>query len=70
MKYKNFEDYLQTKHAEQYYGLDDDMSDDYIKWEQELEPENIMYYAQKYGEAIKKHILGELSSFIETLKIK
>ncbi len=28
----NFEEYLRDKHAKQYIGLDDDMSDDYDRW--------------------------------------
>lgn len=69
--YKSFEEFLQEKHANQYNGLDDEMPDDYVKWEQELEPEDIMKYAEKYGEAIKKEIvevIEVLSKFALRLK--
>jgi hypothetical protein len=64
MRYKDFEDFLQTKHAEQYYGLDDNMPDDYVKWEQELEPEDIIRYAENYGKAIKKDILIDIETIL------
>lgn len=57
MKYKDFEDYLQEKHAEQYSGTDDCMPDDYVDWEQGLEPEDLMNYAERYGKEVRNDIL-------------
>lgn len=56
MKYKDFEDYLQTKHAEQYHGLDDNMPDDYEEWLSNLSSDEWIFYAQKYADIIKKDL--------------
>lgn len=50
MTYKNFEDYLQTKHAQQYTGLDDEMPDDYNDWLDQLSIEEVIDYADEYTE--------------------
>jgi hypothetical protein len=49
MIYKDFEDYLQTKHAEQYTGLDDEMPDDYEDWLSNLDQEELIRYANIYA---------------------
>lgn len=49
MKYKNFEDYLQWKHADQYHGLDDDMPDDYQSWLDGLSVDEWIEYGTAYG---------------------
>jgi hypothetical protein len=48
MIYKDFEDYLQTKHAEQYIGLDDEMPDDYEDWISNLSTDDWIDYGNKY----------------------
>lgn len=53
MNYKDFEDYLQTKHAEQAHGvLDDDMPDDYERWLSDLSAEEFIEYAEKYARIV------------------
>ena len=37
MKYKNFEDFMQYKHADQYEGLKDGMIDDLQRWYEDLD---------------------------------
>lgn len=59
MKYKDFEDYLQETHAQEYHGLDDDMPDAFDSWLAGLDIEEIMLYADKYAiekciESVKK----------------
>jgi hypothetical protein len=46
---KDFEDYLQTKHAEQYHGLDDDMPDDYNEWIENLDTDTWIKYGDDFG---------------------
>jgi hypothetical protein len=57
MKYKDFEDYLQTKHAEQYLGLDDEMPDDYNDWLDNLSIDDWIDYGNKYGLAIMDYCI-------------
>ncbi len=45
-----FEEFLVDKHADQYIGLDDDMPDSYDSWIENLEHEDLMAYAQEYGD--------------------
>ena len=47
--YKDFEDFLQEKHAEQYTGLDDEMPDAYSEWLADLDPCNMIKYADQYA---------------------
>lgn len=50
-KYKNFEDFLQSKHADQCEGvLDDDMSDDYENWITNLDVQDMQDYGEEWGE--------------------
>lgn len=64
-KYKDFEDFLQDKHADQYIGLDDDMPDDYDNWLQELSSEEWIEYGNKFailtGEMLCSNIVKKLS---------
>lgn len=62
-KYKSFDDFLRDRHARQYNGLDDQMSDDCEKWICELEPDTIIDYAEKYGVEVRKDILEDLSKW-------
>ena len=61
MKYKDFEDYLQWKHAEQYHGLDDDMPDDYNSWLDNLDQEELIEYGNKFAAQF-------LAQYVEELK--
>lgn len=48
MKYKSFEDFLMDKHAEQYTGLDDEMADDYGEWVGDMDPWDMIRYADAW----------------------
>jgi len=49
-KYKDFEDFLQEKHAEQYAGLDDEMPDDFNRWLcEEISPDEWIEYGNQYA---------------------
>lgn len=49
-KYTNFEAYLEDVHATLYSGLDDEMGDDFSNWLADLDCEQLMTYADCYGE--------------------
>lgn len=59
-KYKDFEDYLQTKHAEQYTGLDDGIPDDYADWLDNLSIDEWIEYGNAYAKQSAAQILGNL----------
>jgi len=42
-----FEDFLKDKHAENYTGTDDDMSDSFDEWITSLDPEEIIGYGNQ-----------------------
>lgn len=46
---ETFEDYLMEKHSEQYIGTDDAMVDDFNDWLTNLDPQEIIDYAELYG---------------------
>ena len=50
MKDNTFEDYLHEKHSKQYVGTDDCMIDDFNDWRCALDPQEIIDYAEVYGE--------------------
>lgn len=52
MSNKDFESYLQEKHADQYGGLDDEMPDDYADWLSELDVDTLIIYANEWGKLI------------------
>lgn len=43
-----FEDFLKDKHAEDYIGLDDDMSDDFEAWLMALSAERWLEYMEEF----------------------
>ena len=51
-KYRDFTDYLMEKHAEQYTGTDDMMPDDFEQWKDELDVEDVIDYADKWGKTL------------------
>jgi len=52
---KDFEDFLQMYHAENYPEILDDMLPDaYMDWESELEQDDWIRLANIYGERIRK----------------
>ena len=48
MTYKNFEDYLQHLHAEDYHGTDDDMPDAYESWLMDFDVAEILEQVKIY----------------------
>ena len=54
MKNKSFDDYLQTIHGMQYTGTDDLMPDDFQDWLTELDPLEIIEYAEQWGKTLIK----------------
>jgi hypothetical protein len=51
MKYKNFEDFLSNKHADQCEGvLDDDMPDDLERWVCNLDGQEMQDFAEEWGQ--------------------
>jgi epoxyqueuosine reductase QueG len=51
-KPQTFEDFLQDIHAAGYHGTDDDMPDAYEHWVCSLDGQEIMDYAQAWGETL------------------
>lgn len=47
-KFKTFEDFLASKHAEKYVGLDDDMPDQFNNWLIMLEPDDWIKFGDEY----------------------
>jgi len=43
-----FEEYLQDKHAAQYQGLDDEMPDNFNEWLEDMGPDEMIEYAEKW----------------------
>lgn len=50
----SFEKYLQEQHAEDYHGCDDDMPDAFEHWMSERDVQEIVDYAEAWGETLKK----------------
>lgn len=53
-KHKSFEEFLQEKFADGYEGTDDDMPDRFDAWVSDFEAEEVMTYAQQYGDSLTK----------------
>lgn len=49
---KNFEDFLQDKHAETYTGTDDEMPDNFEQWESELDVHEYVNFANEYASQV------------------
>lgn len=47
--YKDFEDFLKSKHAEEYTGTDDDITDDFDSWISIFSSEDWIVYANEYA---------------------
>lgn len=50
MTNQTFEEYLQQVHSEDYIGIDDDMAESFDSWMAELDNEELIEYANQYGE--------------------
>lgn len=55
----DFEDFLQEKHAEDYYWLDDDMPDKYEEWLSNLDIDTLIMYADQYAQQCYKYWKAE-----------
>lgn len=51
-----FEEFLQQVHAKDYIGTDDDMSDDFDAWITNLDPEEIIGYAEQLTRFLLDHL--------------
>ena len=60
MRYKDFEDFLQDKHAKQYVGTDDLMPDDFEDWLQDLSADDFIDYGNEYGRLLKLNFKEKL----------
>jgi hypothetical protein len=63
MKHKDFEDYLQQKHAEQYLGTDDNMPDDFNDWIANMDPWDVACYAKMYAKEVRRDALMDATYF-------
>jgi len=59
-----FEDFLREKHAQQYSGTDDLMDGDCEKFICELEPDDLIKYADKFANQIRKETIDKAKSII------
>ena len=49
MEFKTFEEALQEEHSKNYMGTDDDMPDKFENWLANLEQDDLIKLADKYG---------------------
>ena len=49
----DFEDFLMDKHAEQYEGFKGGLVDDFPKWVQDLEVDDLIKYGNQYAEKMR-----------------
>lgn len=54
--YRDFDDFLASKHAEQYHGLDDEMPDDFSDWCSNLDIGDLIKYADEYANAVSRQL--------------
>lgn len=59
MKIKTFIDYLQEQHASFYTGTDDDMPDDFERWLEAQDKEDMMGWANYYGKELQEDTTNE-----------
>lgn len=52
MKKDLFEQYLEEVHAEDYHGLDDDMTDDYDRWIGDMDNEELIEHGNNFGQKL------------------
>lgn len=62
-----FEDYLQGIHASQYRGTDDDMPDDFEKWLNQFDANDILEMVKKYElfKKTEKNFYGDMNGDAE-----
>jgi len=49
---KTFEEYLQEIHAQDYHGTDDDMPDSFDEWLTDLQVDDVIAYANRWGRTL------------------
>ena len=57
-KRKNFEDFLQEEHADDYIGTKDSMVDDYSEWLEKLGIDEWVEFGDKFANTIRKGVYG------------
>ncbi len=62
-----FESFLMEKHAEQYIGTDDGMTDHFEDWLQDLDIETLIEYADKFSTQESKQILELVKILLKIL---
>lgn len=62
-----FETYLRKKHYEQYTGDDENMEDNFNFWVATFTTEDWLCHGQLYGEYIKYHPVGCVSSIFKQI---
>lgn len=60
MKEQTFEEYLADRHAVGYTGTDDDMPDAFDNWISNLNADQIIGYAQRWGDQLKRIYSNEV----------
>lgn len=55
-----FEKYLEVQHALGFIGLDDDMPDDLDNWVSQLDVQEVIDYAQAWGDEMREEIAHDL----------
>lgn len=65
---KKFEEYLKDMHAENYHGVDDDMPDSFETWLADLDTDEIINYANKWGVTLLNFSIAEFEKLGKILK--
>lgn len=51
-----FESFLKDEHAENYHGLDDDMSDSFEAWLENMDIDSLISYGDKFAKRLLAYI--------------
>lgn len=65
---KTFEKYLEEDVWEPEGVLDDDMPEAFDAWLEQLDVQEVMDYAQEWGDEFRKEVLSDLNKIGEALK--
>lgn len=69
-KYKDFEDFLVEKHAEEYVGTKDGMIEDFERWLCDLDVDTIIKYANIYAIGKAADMLEECNKSFKDIMSK
>ena len=61
---KEFEDFLQEVHGEQYVGTDDMMDDDYEKWLQDLDVDHWILLGMRFAVKMQQKTVNKIQQMI------